>query len=107
MRQLLFASPLGFGLPFAADRVALAALPLVAAWVLGAGPGRVGASVAAQGAAWLLVALPAGALVDRWPRRRVLALAPLGAAVLAALAAYAAPPGFVERHAPPAANALG
>lgn len=98
-RQLPFALPLGFGLLFAADQLALAALPLVAALVLGAGPGTVGALVAAQGAAWLLVALPAGALVDRWPRRRVLALAPLGAAAGFAAAAVAvgtaAPPGGI------------
>ncbi|MBR0668524.1 MFS transporter, partial [Roseomonas hellenica] len=62
----------------AADQLTLAALPLIATLTLGAGPGMVGALVAAQGAAWLLVSLPAGVLVDRKPRARVLRGAALG-----------------------------
>lgn len=75
-----------------ADQIALAALPVTALLVLGAGPGLVGALVAAQTAAWLLVSLPAGVIVDRLPRRTVLAGAlsiSLVAAIAAALAAAA------------------
>ena len=56
----------------AADQLALATLPLTATLVLGAGPGILGLLVAAQSAAWLLVTLPAGAWVDRMPRRTLL-----------------------------------
>jgi predicted MFS family arabinose efflux permease len=79
------------GLVQAADQIALAALPVTAVLVLGAGPGLVGALVAAQTAAWLLVSLPAGVLVDRLPRRPVLlgALALSLAGALVALAAAA------------------
>lgn len=51
----------------------MAALPLVAVFAFDAGPGQVGALVAAQGAAWLLASLPGGVLVDRLPRRWTLA----------------------------------
>ena len=56
----------------AADQLALATLPLTATLVLGAGPDILGLLVAAQSAAWLLVSLPAGAWVDRMPRRTLL-----------------------------------
>ena len=56
----------------AADQMALATLPLTATLVLGAGPDLLGLLVAAQSAAWLLVSLPAGAWIDRVPRRRML-----------------------------------
>lgn len=77
------------GLVQAADQIALAALPVTAILVLGAGPGLVGALVAAQTAAWLLVSLPAGVLVDRLPRRAVL-MAALALSLAGALAAFAA-----------------
>ncbi|MDO9503283.1 MFS transporter [Falsiroseomonas sp.] len=123
---------LAFAALHGADQLALAALPLVAALWLGAGPGLTGALVAAQGAAWLLVALPAGVLADRLDRRRLLAggglvaaagfalalafsrhplwlglAAFLGAAgvVAAALAAFALLPALVPRPGLPAANA--
>ena len=74
------------------DQLALAALPLTAVVVLGAGPGFVGALVAAQGLAWLLVSLPAGVWVDRFSRAKLIAagqalasLAFLAAAVAASL----------------------
>lgn len=50
------------------DQLAVAALPLAAVLVLGAGPGAVGILVGMQGLAWLLVSLPAGVLVDRVPK---------------------------------------
>jgi predicted MFS family arabinose efflux permease len=74
----------------ACDQLTLAALPLIATLLHGAGPGAIGALVAAQGAAWLLVTLPAGVLVDRAPRAQVLRGAAIGAGLLS-LAAMAAP----------------
>ncbi|HEV7456191.1 MAG TPA: MFS transporter [Roseococcus sp.] len=71
-----------------ADQAALAALPLLATLHLGGGPGMTGALVAAQGAAWLLVSLPAGAWLDRAGRVRALRLA-LWAAALGFLLAWA------------------
>jgi predicted MFS family arabinose efflux permease len=73
----------------AADQLALATLPLTATLVLGAGPGVLGLLVAAQSAAWLLVSLPAGAWVDRLPRRRLL-IAALGFGLLASVVAVIA-----------------
>jgi MFS family permease len=53
------------------DGVRLAALPLLAAG-LTRDPQWVSLVAAAAGLPWLLFALPAGALVDRWDRKRVL-----------------------------------
>lgn len=75
-----------------ADQIALAALPITAVLVLGAGPGLVGALVAAQTAAWLIVSLPAGVIVDRMPKRMVLRIA-LTISLLAATSATAAAMG--------------
>lgn len=69
-----------------ADQLALATLPLTATLMLGAGPDTLGLLVAAQSAAWLLVSLPAGAWVDRLPRRRLL-IAALGLGLVASIAA--------------------
>jgi MFS family permease len=74
----------------AADQMALATLPLTATLVLGAGPDLLGLLVAAQSAAWLLVSLPAGAWIDRLPRRRMLIVAlalGLAASIIAVAAA--------------------
>ncbi len=85
----------------AADQLALAALPLVATLSLGAGPGLTGLLVAAQSAAWLLVSLPAGALVDAAEKRRLmlasqaLAASLLPAAAVLALAGWQAPLALV------------
>ena len=73
----------------AADQMALATLPLTATLVLGAGPDLLGLLVAAQSAAWLLVSLPAGAWIDRLPRRRMLIVA-LALGLTASLVAVAA-----------------
>src|SRR5215218_11026010 len=72
-----------------ADQLALATLPLTATLVLGAGPDVLGLLVAAQSAAWLLISLPAGAWVDRVPRRRLLIVA-LDLGLVASIAAVAA-----------------
>ncbi len=77
------------GLVQTADQIALAALPVTAILVMGAGPGLVGALVAAQTAAWLLVSLPAGVVVDRLSKRRVL-LTALALSLLGATGAVAA-----------------
>jgi len=86
------------GAAHAADQIALAALPLVAVVGLGLGPAAVGALVAAQGAAWLVLSLPAGVLVDRFERRTLLVasqgLAAMGFAVAAASASAASGPGL-------------
>lgn len=73
----------------AADQMALATLPLTATLVLGAGPDLLGLLVAAQSAAWLLVSLPAGAWIDRMPRRRMLIVA-LALGLSASIVAVAA-----------------
>ncbi|HEY6715756.1 MAG TPA: MFS transporter, partial [Reyranella sp.] len=73
----------------AADQLALATLPLTATLVLGAGPGVLGLLVAAQSAAGLLLSLPAGAWVDRMPRRTLLIVA-LGLGLAASVFAVAA-----------------
>ena len=48
------------------------ALPLTAVVVLGATTFQVGLLTSAATAAFALIALPAGALVDRWPKRRLM-----------------------------------
>ena len=73
----------------AADQLALATLPLTATLVLGAGPDLLGLLVAAQSAAWLLVTLPAGAWVDRMPRRTLLIVG-LGCGLAASIVAVVA-----------------
>lgn len=73
----------------AADQLALATLPLTATLVLGAGPDLLGLLVAAQSAAWLVVTLPAGAWVDRMPRRTLLIIG-LGCGLAASIVAVAA-----------------
>ncbi|MBE9604786.1 MFS transporter [Acetobacteraceae bacterium H6797] len=69
-----------------ADQLCLAALPLLGGMALGLGPKGIAALVAAQGAAWLVASLPAGLAADRFPRRRLLRLAPLLAGLALAMA---------------------
>ena len=94
-----------FGL-HAADQLALTALPLIATLAFGAGPAAIRALVAAQGAAWLLVALPAGVLVDRAPRARVLRAAGLATALLCLVAMAAPGAGWLALAAFCAASAV-
>ena len=94
-----------FGL-HAADQLALTALPLIATLAFGAGPAAISALVAAQGAAWLLVALPAGVLVDRAPRARVLRAAGLATALLCLVAMAAPGAGWLALAAFCAASAV-
>ncbi|NUT92830.1 MAG: MFS transporter [Saccharothrix sp.] len=58
------------------------AIPLTAVAVLGASPGQVGLLGALGTAAFLLVGLPAGAWVDRLPKRAVMVTADLARAAL-------------------------
>ena len=71
------------GVSIAGQGMVLAAVPLLAA-SLTRNPVGVSLTVAAGYAAWLAVGLPAGALVDRWPRRRTMVLADIARAVLLA-----------------------
>jgi MFS family permease len=71
----------GFG-----SAITTVALPLVAVSTLHASTGMVALLTAANWLPWLLIGLPAGTWVDRWPRRRTLLAADLvSAAVLAAV----------------------
>ena len=75
-----------------ADQVAIAAIPIIAALWLGAGPGAAGALAAAQTLPFLLLSLPAGVLADRVSRRRLMVAAEAlraGALALVPLAAWA------------------
>ncbi|WP_433086766.1 MFS transporter [Dactylosporangium sp. CA-052675] len=72
--------------------ISTVALPLVAVSTLHAGPAMVALLTAATWLPWLLIGLPVGVWVDRWPRRRTLLVADIAsAAVLVAvpLAAWA------------------
>lgn len=69
------------GVSIAGQGMVLAAVPLLAARLTN-DPFQVSLTVAATYAAWLLVGLPAGALVDRWPRRRTMVIADLVRALI-------------------------
>jgi MFS family permease len=56
------------------------ALPLTALTVLHASVGQVAALAAAGTAPFLLLGLPAGAIVDRWPPRRLMVVTDLARA---------------------------
>lgn len=58
-----------------AEQIGLAATPLVAVLALGAGAGETGFLQTAQTLPFLVLAIPAGLLADRMPRRRLMALA--------------------------------
>ncbi|OIV37653.1 MFS transporter [Mangrovactinospora gilvigrisea] len=72
------------------------ALPLIAATVLGAGPFEVGALSAAAWAPWLLIGLPAGAWVDRLPRRPIMLAADAASLLLFAGIPVAAALGYLS-----------
>ena len=52
-----------------AEQLCLAAVPIVAVLLLGAGPGQVGALATAQSLPFLLLSIPLGLLADRYSRR--------------------------------------
>ena len=64
------------------SEITLLALPLTAILTLKASPLELGILSAAQSAPFLLLSLPAGVWVDRFPRRRLLITADLGRALL-------------------------
>ena len=55
-----------------AEQLSLAAVPMVAVLVLGAGPGEIGALATAQTLPFLLLSIPAGLLADRLSKRRLM-----------------------------------
>ncbi|MDH6136271.1 putative MFS family arabinose efflux permease [Kitasatospora sp. MAA4] len=65
-------------------------LSLVAVVVLNASPVMMGVLTAAAWIPWLLIGLPAGAWVDRWPRRRVMLVSDLALMLLFASVPLAA-----------------
>ncbi|WP_217623758.1 MFS transporter [Streptomyces sp. TRM64462] len=65
-------------------QIAFFALPVLAVTTLGASTTELGLLAAAETLPFLLIGLPAGVLVDRWPRRPVLIVADLVRAVLLA-----------------------
>jgi len=68
-----------------AEQLSLAAVPLVAVLLLGAGPGEIGLLAAVQTLPFLLLSLPFGWMADRLPRRRLM----VGAEALRALSLLA------------------
>jgi predicted MFS family arabinose efflux permease len=71
-----------------AEQLSLAAVPLVAVLMLGAGPGEIGTLAAVQTLPFLLLAIPLGLLADRVSRRTLMVVAEaLRAASLFALLA--------------------
>lgn len=74
-----------------AEQLSLAAVPLVAVLLLGAGPGEIGLLAALQTLPFLLLSLPLGWMADRLPRRRLMVGAELlrAASLLGLLAAVA------------------
>lgn len=68
-----------------AEQIALAAAPIVAVLLLGVGEGQTGLLQTALTLPFVLFAIPAGLLADRWSRRRLMA----GAEALRALALLA------------------
>jgi predicted MFS family arabinose efflux permease len=75
----------------AAEQIGLAAAPLVAVLALGAGPGETGLLQTAQTLPFLLLSIPAGVLVDRTSRGRLMAAAEaVRSASLASMLAFAA-----------------
>jgi MFS family permease len=62
-------------------QITLFVIPVLALTTLSATPGQLGLVSAAETVPFLLIGLPAGALLDRWDRRRVMVVADLGRAV--------------------------
>lgn len=85
-RWLLVAS-VGDGI---GDDIARSVLPVVAVAVLGAGALETGILNALGMAAFLILGVPAGVLVDRWPRKKLL----IGANVVRAAAVLSVPLAF-------------
>jgi len=78
------------------SQMTLVAVPLVAALVLRAGPMEMGALLAFETVPFLVLALPAGALIDRLDRRLILIAADLGRAAAMGLLPLAAALGALS-----------
>ena len=78
------------------SQVTMLALPLTAALMLGATPSQMGVLGMLQTLPYLLIGLPAGAWVDRLPRRTVLIVTDLGRAGLLATVPIAALLGMLR-----------
>ncbi|WBB69460.1 MFS transporter [Micromonospora sp. WMMD812] len=74
------------------------AVPVLAVSLLSASPGQVGLLGALSTAAFLVIGLPAGVWVDRWPRRAVLVTADLLRAALVASVPVAWWAGWLTIH---------
>jgi MFS family permease len=83
------------GISIAGQGMVIAAVPLLAA-SLTRDPVGVSLTVAAGYAAWLVAGLPAGAMVDRWPRRRTMVVTDIIRAALLALLALAIVQGMAS-----------
>ena len=83
------------GVSIAGQGMVLAAVPLLAAR-LTSDPFEVSLTVAASYAAWLVVGLPAGALVDRWPRRTTMVVADVVRAMVVGALAITVLTGAVQ-----------
>jgi MFS family permease len=79
--RLLYAAALVDGIGF---HVGHLAVPVLAVSLLAASPGQVGLLGALSTAAFLVIGLPAGVWIDRWPHRAVLVTADLLRAALVA-----------------------
>ncbi|WP_194244320.1 MFS transporter [Nonomuraea phyllanthi] len=73
---------LGRSISAVGSSITTVALPLVAVSTLHASPAMVALLTAAGWLPWLLIGLPAGVWVDRWPRRRTLLIADFASAVV-------------------------
>ena len=58
-----------------AEQLSLAAAPIMAVLMLGAGPGEIGMLAAVQSLPFLLLSIPFGLLADRTSRRRLMVAA--------------------------------
>lgn len=77
------------------DAISLLAIPLLAVTVLDATAIEVGVLTATRMAAYLLISLPAGVWVDRWPKRKLMVTCHLLRAGLVATVAVGAWTGWV------------
>src|SRR5437867_3017185 len=78
------------------SQMTMVAIPLIAALVLHASPLDMGVLLALETAPFLVLALPAGALIDRLDRRRILIAADVGRAAAMALLPAAAAVGALS-----------
>jgi predicted MFS family arabinose efflux permease len=79
----------------AGDAISLLAIPLLAVTILDATAIEVGVLTATRMAAYLLISLPAGVWVDRWPKRKLMVTCHLMRAGLVATVAVGAWSGWV------------